>query len=46
MFVIVKKLVEKVQVMIEDLWIMKKEVQNVYQEYDEKIVELKMEFYG
>ncbi|MFG3443694.1 lipase [Bacillus velezensis] len=41
-----KKLAEKVQAMTEDLRTMKKEAQNAYQEHDEKIAELKTEFYG
>ncbi|WYF02799.1 lipase [Bacillus velezensis] len=41
-----KKLAEKVQAMAEDLRTMKKEAQNAYQEHDEKIAELKTEFYG
>ncbi|WP_038456355.1 lipase [Bacillus velezensis] len=41
-----KKLAEKVQAMTEDLRKMKKEAQNAYQEHDEKIAELKTEFYG
>lgn len=43
---IAKKLAEKVQAMTEDLRTMKKEAQNAYQEHDEKIAELKTEFYG
>lgn len=41
-----KKLAEKVDAMVEDLRTMKKEAQNVYQEHDEKIAELKTEFHG
>lgn len=41
-----KKLAEKVQAMTEDLRTMKKEAQNAYQEHDEKVAELKTEFYG
>ncbi|MEG9461471.1 MAG: lipase [Bacillus amyloliquefaciens] len=41
-----KKLAEKVQAMAEDLRTMKKEAQNAYQEHDEKVAELKTEFYG
>ncbi|AIU75678.1 MULTISPECIES: lipase [Bacillus amyloliquefaciens group] len=41
-----KKLAEKVQAMTEDLRTMEKEAQNAYQEHDEKIAELKTEFYG
>jgi uncharacterized protein YukE len=41
-----KKLAEKVDAMVEDLRTMKKEAQNAYQEHDEKIAELKTEFYG
>ncbi|MGD2435526.1 lipase [Bacillus velezensis] len=41
-----KKLAEKVQAMTEDLRTLKKEAQHAYQEHDEKIAELKTEFYG
>ncbi|MEW4970072.1 lipase [Bacillus stercoris] len=41
-----KKLAEKVDAMVEDLRTMKKEAQNAYQEHDEKVAELKTEFYG
>ncbi|MBY8914949.1 lipase, partial [Bacillus sp. YC2] len=41
-----KKLAEKVQAMAEDLRKMKKEAQHAYQEHDEKITELRTEFYG
>ncbi|MCY9092281.1 lipase [Bacillus mojavensis] len=41
-----RKLAEKVDAMVEDLRTMKKEAQNAYQEHDEKIAELKTEFYG
>ncbi|WP_429674889.1 lipase [Bacillus mexicanus] len=41
-----KKLAEKVDAMVEDLRMMKKEAQNAYQEHDEKVAELKTEFYG
>ncbi|MDR4227432.1 lipase [Bacillus mojavensis] len=41
-----RKLAEKVDAMVEDLRTMKKEAQNAYQEHDEKISELKTEFYG
>ncbi|PJY98899.1 lipase [Bacillus vallismortis] len=41
-----KKLAEKVDAMVEDLRTMIKEAQNAYQEHDEKVAELKTEFYG
>ncbi len=41
-----KKLAEKVDAMVEDLRMMKKEAQNAYQEHDEKVAELKTEFHG
>ncbi|MCY8533614.1 lipase [Bacillus vallismortis] len=41
-----KKLAEKVDAMVEDLRTMIKEAQNAYQDHDEKVAELKTEFYG
>ncbi len=41
-----KKLADKVDAMVEGLRTMKKEAQNAYQEHDEKVAELKTEFYG